>query len=154
MIAISHLAAPAERLRGALNALSSVLALFFRLYVGQAFFLSGLTKIRDWDSTLFLFQEEYHVPVLPPEVAACMGAAGELILPVFLVLGLAGRFGAIGLTVVNIVAVISYPGLAAAALKDHYIWGAMLLVILFYGPGKLSLDAVIWPRLSGRSGQS
>jgi putative oxidoreductase len=152
MTTLASLALPAERLRNALDALSNVLALLFRLYVGQAFFLSGLTKIRDWDSTLFLFNEEYHVPVLPPEVAAWMGAAGELILPVFLVLGLAGRFGALGLTVVNIVAAISYPGLAAAALKDHYIWGAMLLVIVCYGPGKLSLDALLWPRLLKRKG--
>jgi putative oxidoreductase len=150
MTALTNLALRVEPLRIGLSALSHVLALAMRLYVANAFFLSGLTKLRDWDSTLFLFREEYHVPILPPEVAAVMGAGGELVLPVLLALGLAGRFGALGLTVVNIVAVISYPGIADAALKDHFTWAAMLLVILFYGPGKLSLDALIWPRLTGK----
>jgi len=151
MTALSNFALRAEPLRHGLASLSNVLALSLRLYVAHDFFLSGLTKIRDWDSTLYLFREEYHVPLLPPELAAAMGAAGELCLPILLALGLAGRFGALGLSVVNIVAVISYPGLAAAALKDHAIWAVMLLVILFYGPGKLSLDALIWPRLTGRT---
>ena len=150
MTALNNLALRIDPLRGGLSALSHVLALVMRLYVAHDFFLSGLTKLRDWDSTLFLFREEYHVPLLPPEVAAFMGAGGELVLPVLLVLGLGGRFAALGLTVMNIVAVISYPGLAPAALKDHYLWGAMLLVILCYGPGKLSLDAWLWPRLTGK----
>ena len=29
-------------------------------------FLSGLTKLRDWETTLTLFADEYHVPLLPP----------------------------------------------------------------------------------------
>ena len=38
------------------------------------------------------------------------------------------------------VAVISYPGLSDAGLKDHLLWGTMLLVIIFYGPGKIAID--------------
>jgi len=139
-----------DPLRGLLSALSNLLALGMRLYVAHDYFLSGLTKIRSWDSTLYLFREEYHVPLLPPEAAAVMGAFGELFFPVLLALGLGGRFAALSLSVVNLVAVISYPGLAPAALKDHYIWASMLLVILCYGPGRISLDAAIWPRLTGR----
>ena len=41
-----------------------------RLWIARVFFLSGLVKIRDWDATIDLFQEEYKVPILPPEVAA------------------------------------------------------------------------------------
>ena len=81
-----------------LDSLGNVLDLGIRLYLAKVFFLSGLTKIRDWDTTLALFQEEYHVPVVPPELAAFMGTAGELVLPVFLTLGLATRLAAFGLT--------------------------------------------------------
>ena len=89
----------------------SLLSLAIRLYVGWAFFKSGLTKIRDWDTTLFLFEDEYQVPVLPPELAAWMGTAGELILPLLLFVGLFSRPAALGLFVVNAMALISYPAL-------------------------------------------
>ena len=70
------------------------------------FFNSGLVKISSWDSTLYLFEYEYQVPILPWELAAYMGTAAELILPVFLALGLLSRpMGAI-LFVFNIIAVV------------------------------------------------
>ena len=72
-------------------------ALAARVYIAQVFLLAGLTQIRDWDITLLLFTEEYKVPVLSPEVAAVMGTAGELVLPVLLLLGLAGRFAALAI---------------------------------------------------------
>ena len=50
-----------------------------RLYVAQVFFASGLTKLRDWETTLALFADEYAVPLLPPAVAALLGTAGELL---------------------------------------------------------------------------
>lgn len=114
--------------------------LAIRLYVASAFFKSGLTKIQDWSSTVALFQYEYQVPVLPPELAAVMGTAGELVLPVLLALGLAGRFGAAGLSVMNVVAVISYADLSDLGRQDHVLWGALLLVTLLHGPGRWSLD--------------
>lgn len=125
----------------------SLLSLALRLYLGWTFFKAGLTKIRDWDSTLLLFREEYQVPLLPPELAAVMGAGGELVLPVLLVVGLLSRPAALGLFVVNAMAVISYPQLweftCPAAINDHKYWGVMLLALLAYGPGKLSLDALL-----------
>ena len=84
-----------------LDRLQPLAALLARLYVAQVFFLSGLTKLRDWETTLFLFTEEYKVPVLSPPVAAFMGTAGELVLPVLLAAGLLGRLGALGLTAVK-----------------------------------------------------
>lgn len=120
-----------------------------RLYVAQIFVLSGLTKIRDWSSTLALFEDEYHVPLLPPELAAYMGTAGELGLPVLLVLGLGGRFAALGLSVVNLMAVLSLEEIAPAALMGHQLWGALLAVLALWGPGRWSLDA--WARRRGIS---
>lgn len=123
--------------------LAQVLALVIRIWVAHAFFVSGLTKIQSWDSTVSLFENEYHVPFLPPEIAAYMGTATELFFPVLLVVGLGTRFAAAVLFVFNIIAVISYPDLGEVGLKDHQYWGLLLLVPLFYGPGKLSIDHLI-----------
>ncbi|UXH80293.1 DoxX family protein [Roseateles amylovorans] len=138
------------------NGAQALGALAARLYVAHVFFLSGLTKIRDWEITLALFEDEYHVPLLPPELAAWMGTGGELVLPVLLVLGLGGRFAALGLSVVNLMAVLSLSDIAPAALVQHQLWGGLLLGLALYGPGRLSLDAVVASHLrceKGRSGR-
>jgi putative oxidoreductase len=111
-----------------------------RLYVASVFLRSGWLKISAWDNTLALFDNIYQVPLLPPHLAAVMGTAGELGLPVLLVLGLAGRFGAAGLSVVNLVAAISFPDISDLGLQDHLLWGLLLLVTVMHGPGRLSLD--------------
>lgn len=135
----------------ALDALQPVALLAARLYVGAAFFRSGLTKIADWETTLALFQDEYKVPLLPPHVAALMGTGGELVLPVLLALGLFGRFGALGLSVVNVIAVLSLEEIAPAALAQHELWGCLLAAVVLWGPGKLSIDAWLWPRIADGS---
>jgi putative oxidoreductase len=119
-----------------------------RLYVAQAFFASGLTKLRDWDTTLALFADEYRVPLLPSDVAAVLGTAGELVLPVLLSLGLAGRFSAAGLFIVNAIAVLSLMEVAPAALQQHVFWGSLLIGLVLWGPGRWSLDRFVAPRLS------
>ena len=117
-----------------------------RIYVGWQFFKAGLLKLENWDSTIFLFQYEYRVPLLGPETAAVLGTVGELVFPVLLWTGFASRLSAIGLQFVNIIAVVSYahvifnPEFGTGALKDHLYWGLMLLVIMVYGPGRASLD--------------
>jgi putative oxidoreductase len=128
---------PLTRLLDALQPLAALLA---RLYVGQVFFLSGLTKLRDWGTTVALFTDEYKVPLLSPTAAAVMGTAGELVLPVLLVLGLAGRFSALGLFVVNAVAVMALSEIAPAALQQHILWGALLAGLAIHGLGPWSLD--------------
>ena len=130
-----------------LNHMSPLGDLLLRLWVAYAFWVSGLTKIQTWDSTLYLFQEEFSVPLLPPELAAYLGTAVELAFPALLAFGLLGRFAAGVLFLFNIVAVISYPDLNAAGLEQHKVWGIMLLVCLLHGPGKLSLDHWIGRRL-------
>jgi putative oxidoreductase len=122
----------------------SLMSLALRLFVGWQFFKSGLTKIADWNITLALFRDEYRVPVLPPEIAAFMGTTGELVLPLLLCVGLLSRPAALGLFVVNFIAVVSYPQLftfeCPAALNDHFYWGILLLVLVAFGSGKFSLD--------------
>jgi len=145
----------ALRLRAAVGAfaglsdrLAPVLDLGIRGYVASVFFQSGLTKLASWDATLALFEEVYAVPVLPPAAAAYLGTAAELALPILLVLGLGGRLTALALFVFNIVAVASYPDISEAGIKDHQLWGALLLVTLFHGPGRLSLDHLIRNRFA------
>ncbi|WP_048441320.1 DoxX family protein [Caenimonas sp. SL110] len=152
-IAAQPLVQPVRRawrlLSGALESLQPLAALAARVYLAQAFFLSGLTKIRDWDTTLALFADEYKVPLLSPAMAALAGTAGELVLPVMLVLGLGGRFAALGLFVVNAVAVISLSEIAPAALQQHIFWGSLLAGLAIFGPGSWSLERLLLPRRSG-----
>lgn len=138
----------AQRATAGLDQAQPLALLAARLYVAQVFFSAGLTKLRDWDTTLALFADEYQVPLLSPPVAAALGTAGEIVLPVLLALGLAGRFAAAGLSVVNAVAVISLAEIAPAALQQHLLWGALLLLVLLWGPGRWSLDRVVAPRLA------
>ena len=147
---------PMQRLLGVWCAISHTLdraqplaALAARAYVAYVFFVSGLTKLRDWETTVFLFTEEYKVPLLSPQLAALSGTAGELVLPVLLVLGLAGRFSALGLSVVNAVAVVSLAEIAPAALQQHITWGVLLAALAIHGVGKWSVDCLwIQPRLN------
>jgi putative oxidoreductase len=126
-----------------LESLQPLLQLGLRLWVANVFWQSGLTKIASWDTTVALFADEYHVPLLSPEVAAFLGTGVELIFPALLALGLGGRLAALVLFGFNIIAVISYPDLNEVGLKDHLYWGMLLLVPLLYGPGKISFDHLL-----------
>jgi len=125
-----------------LNQLQSPLLLVFRVYVAYVFFLSGLQKINNWDMTLTLFEYEYSVPLLPYELAAYLATAGELFLPVVLVLGLGTRLFAIALSALNIVAVVSYYDALAKVgqVTPHIFWGALLLTNISFGAGFFSVD--------------
>lgn len=141
-------------IRSLLTLLQAPAALAARIYVGMVFFRSGLTKIADWDTTLALFQDEYHVPLLPPDIAAVAGTFGELFFPVLLISGLFGRFAALSLSLVNIMAVLSLTDIAPAALQQHQFWGSLLLGILLWGPGRWSVDALWWRLLGDKAAKA
>lgn len=141
----TRLAAPIIK---GLDFLSPLIDLGVRLWVANVFWKSGVESLRDWQMTVDLFTNEFHVPLLPPLTAAVLGTGVELIFPVLLALGLAGRFAAFVLFIFNITAVISYPGLSEVGLKDHMYWGLLLLLVpLLHGPGKISIDHFIRRRL-------
>ena len=131
-----------------LTPFTPLLLLFTRLWVAWVFFKSGMLKYSNWDSTLYLFEYEYSVPLLPWQLAAYIGTAAELILPLFIVLGLLTRPMVFVLFVFNIMAVVSYPVLWEQGFLDHQLWGMMMLVNIFFGAGFLSLDHVIEKRRS------
>lgn len=140
---IQRVVAWSHRAIGWLQGAAHLLDLGIRLYVAEIFFRSGLLKIGNWDGTMYLFKNEYKVPLLPPELAAWLGTFGELAFPPLLALGLASRFAALSLSFANVIAVISFwhvLGDNEAALMSHFYWGLLLLVTLCHGPGLLSLD--------------
>jgi len=125
-----------------LDQLRSPLLLGFRLYVAWVFFNSGWQKISNWETTLYLFEYEYAVPLLPWELAAWLGTAGELILPLFIATGLATRYAALALSVLNVTAVIAYYEALAKVgqVIAHEFWGSLLLVLVAFGAGFFSID--------------
>lgn len=126
-----------------LDFLAPVADLMVRLWVAMVFLKAGLSKFQSFETTVQLFTYEYQVPLLSPYMAAVLGTGTELIFPALLALGLAGRFSAIVLFVFNIVAVVSYPDLMGPGIRDHQVWGILLLVTVCHGPGRLSLDYLI-----------
>ncbi|MGK9167643.1 DoxX family protein [Inquilinus limosus] len=128
-----------------------VLQFAIRLWIARVFFNSGLTKIQDWDATLFLFQEEYRVPLLPTSVAAVMGTTCELAMPVLLVIGLMTRLAALPLIgislVIQFVLGASNPAYDNA---EHIYWIFLLLVIAIRGPGRISLDHLLFRWIESR----
>ena len=148
MSLLEKISAPDAFAARLLNPLQSLFALGVRLYVGWQFMKSGYLKVTSWDSTIYLFENEYHTPLLSPHAAAVAGSFGELFFPALLVLGLVGRLSAIGLFAVNAMAVISYSQVllaegSEAALGQHILWGALLVFLIIYGPGKFSLDYLL-----------
>src|SRR5215469_11700625 len=138
-----------------LDHLRSLVLLGTRFYVGWQFWKSGWLKVGSWSTTLDLFRTEYHVPLLPPPVAAVTGAGGELFFPALLFLGLFSRVGALGAFFVNVVAVILYRHVLLAvgfeaALGQHVLWGFMLLILAIFGPGRFALDTWLEQRLAAR----
>lgn len=118
----------------------SLVELGLRAGVAAVFFKSGLSKIANWELTVQLFADEYALPLLPPEVAAYLGTAAELICPVLLVLGLGARFGALALLgMTAAIQIFVYP----ESWPEHLIWASVFVYVLTQGAGKLSLDYAI-----------
>ena len=133
---------------GALNRYAApVFDLTVRIAVGMVFFQSGRQKLLDWDSTVFLFQDEYKVPLLPPEVAAVMGTFCELVMPVLLIVGLGARLAALPLIAMTLVIqfVLGAMNMSYDSM-EHIYWLLLLLMIVVRGPGRLSLDHLIAKR--------
>ncbi|MBI3530538.1 MAG: DoxX family protein [Betaproteobacteria bacterium] len=146
---VKRLARVVCRAMNALDVLAPVFDLLVRLYVAQVFFKSGLVKIQSWDSTLSLFENEYTVALLTPDLAAWLATAAELCLSPLIALGLAGRFSALALLVLNVVAAMSYPDISESGIKDHILWSWLLAMLALHGPGVFSLDFVIKKRFFG-----
>jgi putative oxidoreductase len=124
----------------------SFISLLARIVVGLVFFLSGLTKVDGFhltDSAIFLFAEEFKLPLISPWLAAHMAAAIELTMPLLLFAGFATRFAALvllGMTLV--IEIFVYP----ESYVQHGLWAVSLLTIMKHGAGVFSLDHVLKSR--------
>jgi putative oxidoreductase len=128
---------------------NDLVALALRIFPAMVFLQSGRTKVDGLftikDSTWFLFEHEYALPVIPPHLAAVMATTAEHVLPALMILGLGTRLSALGLLgMTAVIQIFVYPG----AWITHGLWAAALLALVARGPGAWSLD-----RLLGLDGQ-
>ncbi|MDI4665923.1 DoxX family protein [Xanthobacter autotrophicus] len=130
---------------------ASLTQLALRIALAVPFFRSGLTKwdgfLQLSDSAVYLFAEEFRLHLFGLEVAypapqlmAFLSGAGEIILPILLVLGLGTRFAALGLLVMTAIIQLTIPDGWA---NFHLPWAAMALGVMTYGPGRVSLDHLV-----------
>lgn len=124
--------------------------LIARLWVAKIFIDSGISKLQDWGATMVLFKYDYHVPLLSTTTAAYLGTAAEFALPVLLILGLGGRLAIFAFFVYNIICVVSFHFLwtpaGASGLQDHIMWGMLIMMLMFHGSGRFSIDHLIHKR--------
>jgi putative oxidoreductase len=126
-----------------------IMDLVVRLWLARVFFRAGLTKIDDWENTLFLFEVEYMVPVLPVNIAAFLATVSELGMSSLLVIGLASRLAALPL--LGMALVIQFALGATNPAYDHvehFYWMILLLLIIVRGPGLISIDHLIKKKFS------
>src|SRR5215470_10153215 len=118
----------------------SIPQIMARFAVTGVFFRSGQSKIANWDLTVQLFQDEYHLPIIPPDIAATMGASFELGCSVLIVLGLLTRLAVLPLLgMTAVIEIFVYP----QNWPEHLTWTALLIFLLLRGAGAYSLDQVI-----------
>lgn len=141
----------------------SLIAFLARFSIAAVFWKSGQTKVEgmaidlidgtfelSWprlaDSAIPLFQSEYNVPLLSPEIAAHLAAFAEHFFPALILIGLATRFSALALLGMTLtIQIFVYPD----AYPTHGTWAAVLLYLMTTGPGKLSIDHLIARRFQG-----
>ena len=119
------------------------IAILARVSPAGVFWLSGRTKMDGWqikDTAIFLFQEEYKVPLISPWLGAHLAALAEHTFPILLVLGLATRFSAFALLIMTLVIqIFVYPH----AWPTHGTWAVCFVLLMARGPGPVSLDHLI-----------
>lgn len=123
---------------------ADLVALALRIFPAMVFFQSGRTKVEGLfsikDSTWFLFEHEYALPVIPSNIAAVMGTTAEHVLPILMILGLGTRLSALGLLgMTAVIQIFVYPG----AWITHGLWASALLALMARGPGAWSLDHLL-----------
>jgi putative oxidoreductase len=118
----------------------SVVQLASRVAIAHVFWNSAQSKLASWQVTQQLFAMEYHVPLIPPEIAAPLATATELCGAILLFFGLFARLGAAALLgMVTVIQLFVFPG----NWGEHLTWASLLLLILVRGAGAISIDHFI-----------
>ncbi|MBX3325012.1 MAG: DoxX family protein [Nitrospira sp.] len=153
-VVLDHAVAWYGRVVWGLEALLPLFDLSVRLYLAHIFWTGGMVKLSSWISTVVLFTMVYDVPLLPPEMAAYVATAVELGGSFLLAIGLAGRWAALSLFGLNIVASISYGQVSDAALQEAFYVGMLFLYFVLHGPGLLSADTLLSHLIQRRQSKS
>jgi len=133
------------------DAVGFVVPLATRIVLGLAFFQAGTGKFRNFDNVVGFF-DSLGIPF--PAFNAGLVASLETLGGLMLILGLFTRFFASGLAVTMVVALFTAHGselvssLSPAAETSPtditaFTFLLFLLWLVFYGAGRLSLDAVL-----------
>lgn len=117
------------------------LQLWLRVWVARIFYDSGRTKAGDGflevnDFQGMLFEEEYGISFIDPEVLAQIALYAETFLPLALFFGIVSRISAAGLLGMTLfIQIFVYSG----HFFEHATWAIALLAIMFYGPGRIAV---------------
>lgn len=121
-----------------------VIALVSRLGVAGVFFMSGRSKVDGilhiTDGTYALFQDEYRLPLIPPDIAAHLATYSEHLFSILLVFGLFTRVSALAfLGMTTVIEVFVYPD----AWPTHLSWAGLLIYLIARGGGRFALDRLL-----------
>jgi len=133
---------------------NQLIILAARLAIATVFWRSAQTKFSGWQlfgqdwqffnlnqSTFTLFEYEYDLPMIDPEVAAYLATFAEFWLSLALILGLFTRLSALALLgMTGVIQMLVYPD----AWPTHILWAASLLFLIKHGGGLLSLDRLLF----------
>ena len=122
----------------------SMLSLVARLAIAAVFFYSGRTKVSGFltikPSTFNLFETEYVLPLLSPQLAAHLATYAEHLFPLLLAIGLLTRLSALALLGMTLVIqVFVYPD----AWPTHLTWIGLMLRVIGRGAGHWSADRML-----------
>jgi len=135
--------------------LQSPFLLIIRLYWGWQFFLTGRGKLMHLDKTAGFFAT-LHIPM--PKLNAIMAGSTECFGGLLLLLGLGSRIATVPLIGTMIVAYLTADSDAARNIfnkpdaflsADEFLFLLTAVIVLIFGPGIFSLDAII-ARMRGR----
>jgi putative oxidoreductase len=134
-----------DRVRAALERTQWLPQLLVRVFLGYFFFETGMGKIKNIDTFIERFTG-WGIPA--PAFNAHLAAYTECVGGVLVLLGLATRLISIPMVINMAVAVISVKAKNAESITDYFemdepLYALGFLWLIFSGPGKVSLDAVI-----------
>ncbi|MGH8750721.1 MAG: HvfX family Cu-binding RiPP maturation protein [Burkholderiales bacterium] len=124
-----------------------------RLLLAYEFWESGVEKFRgeNWFADI---QDKFPFPfnLVPVDISWQLSTWSELLGAIALVIGLGTRFFSVSLVILTLVAWASvHAGHGYNVCQNGYklplIYLLMFLPLVFSGPGKLSVDHWLWPRL-------
>lgn len=124
--------------------------LILRLPAAMVFWYSARTKVEGWnifnitDSQPFLFEYEYGLPF--PVFTAHVTAIAEHVLPVMVILGIFTRLGAVGLLMMTMVIQAFIYTSFDVWWSTHMWWAATLFAVVALGPGRYSVDHILFKR--------